>query len=120
MGGEPNWRYLDDYGGMPSSHTAFMFSLMTIAIIAEGIYSLSFAVAFVISVVIIRDALGYRMHLQHHAEVLNKLVKRLPESEQPEFPKHLEETVGHKPLEIIVGALLGIFITLLWWWIFPF
>ncbi|MFH1509133.1 MAG: divergent PAP2 family protein [bacterium] len=114
---EPNWRYLDDYGGMPSSHTAFMMSLLTIVLLHDGLNTITAAITTIITIVIIRDALGYRMYLQRHAEVLNKLIKRLPAEDHKNYPQHLEETVGHTIWEILVGGALGISISILLWYL---
>lgn len=104
--------HLPHYGGMPSAHTAFAFSLLTVIAWEDGIGSSTFAIAVVLAIIILDDALRMRIFLGHHGEALHKLIKKLPENEQKTFPL-LETSLGHKPLEAAVGALVGIVLTLL-------
>ena len=101
------------YGGMPSAHTAFAFSLATVIAIKEGIYSADFAIAATAVIFILDDALRMRIFLSRHGEALHKLVDRLPAAEQKDFP-YLEKRLGHKTSEAIAGAVLGIVLS----WIF--
>lgn len=110
---EPNWRYIEDYGGMPSSHTAFLISLDTAVYLMEGIYSAAFAIAIIFTIIIVRDALGLRTLIGEHAKALNGLIRELPEEKKKNFPKHLEETIGHTSWEVLVGGLLGFALTYL-------
>ena len=85
---ETNWRYLDDYGGMPSGHTAFLVALDTAIILVFGWQSIPFVIAAIFTIVIVRDALGLRTLIGEHAKTLNKLIKKIPESERKDLPKH--------------------------------
>lgn len=104
--------HLPHYGGMPSAHTAFAFSLLTIIGWESGIESPAFAIAVVLAVIILDDALRMRIFLGHHGEALHKLIGKLPKNEQKTFPL-LETQLGHKPVEAFVGALTGVILTLL-------
>lgn len=104
--------HLPHYGGMPSAHTAFAFSLLTVIASESGIASPSFAIAIVLAVIILDDALRMRIFLGHHGEALHKLIEKLPEKEQKSFPL-LETQLGHKPVEAFAGALVGIILTLI-------
>jgi len=108
-------RMLNSYGGMPSSHTAFVVSLTTVVGIADGITSTTFVIALVVSVITIRDAIGFRMYLSEHARIINQLIAELPAREKPKFPKHIIERIGHTPLQAAAGALVGVISTIILW-----
>jgi acid phosphatase family membrane protein YuiD len=99
-------------GGMPSSHSAFVSALATGVGLTEGWASTSFALALVFSLVVMYDAAGVRLAASKQARVLNKMVKEL--FDEREFHhERLKEFIGHTPVEVIVGALLGVFFG--WW-----
>lgn len=104
-------RHLPHYGGMPSAHTAFAFSMLTVIAYSSGITSPIFAVATVLAVIILDDALRMRIFLGRHGEALARLIDRLPKKDQESFPP-LERQLGHKPIEAIVGAGVGILLTI--------
>lgn len=103
---------LPRYGGMPSAHTAFAFSLATVIAIAEGVTSASFVIAATLVIFVLDDALRMRIFLERHGEALGKLTAKLPKEAQRDFP-HLETRLGHTPQEVFAGALLGIVLTLI-------
>jgi len=102
------------YAGMPSGHSALMVSLTTITGLTEGLFSPLFAISFIITLVIINDALRLRNYLSQHGEVLNILVKDLKNDNvlDQKYP-HLLEKIGHTKKEVLAGSALGIFIGLL-------
>ncbi|MEI6288030.1 MAG: divergent PAP2 family protein [bacterium] len=101
-----NWQHLmSDYGGMPSSHTAYVASLATVVALREGFDSATFAVALVIMVVVIRDAVGFRREIGKDATLTNKIAKEVFKNKK-DF-QYLHERVGHTPLQVIVGFILG-------------
>ncbi len=104
--------HLPHYGGMPSAHTAFAFSLLTVIAWEDGIGSSTFAITVVLAIIILDDALRMRIFLGHHGEALHKLITKLPKEEQKTYPL-LETSLGHKPIEAAVGALVGIALTLI-------
>lgn len=112
-GGRPDWRVLNEYGGMPSSHTAFMVSLSTAVGLHEGFRSAAFAVAFITMLIIVRDAIGFRQYLSEHGRLIKGLLEQLPMVDRQRLAPHLQERLGHTPLEAFVGGLLGIGVTLL-------
>lgn len=96
-------------GGMPSSHSAFVTALATGVGIREGWASTTFALALVFSLIVMYDAAGVRLAASKQAATLNKMVKEL--FDEREFHhERLKELIGHTPVEVIVGALLGILI----------
>ncbi|MBU4217020.1 divergent PAP2 family protein [Candidatus Parcubacteria bacterium] len=109
-----NLSNLAAYSGMPSGHSAMMFSLSTIVGLTEGFDSALFAVTFVMTVLIIRDAVGLRQYLGQHGKTLNLLVKDLDEDKMLDntYP-HLLEKIGHTPLQVFVGSIIGISISLI-------
>ncbi len=105
---------LPQYGGMPSAHTAFATSLATIVSLTDGIRTGSFAVAICLMIFILDDALRLRVFLGRFGVAIRRLIKLLPEEERHNLP-HIEGRIGHKVPEVIVGALIGIFGTILLW-----
>ena len=95
-------------GGMPSSHSAFVSSMTTAVGITEGFGSAQFAIAFVLSFIVMYDASGVRKAAGDQAKVINDLQEML----HTEVPVYLKELLGHTRLEVIVGCLLGIAIAL--------
>ncbi len=116
--GEFRWSALQEYGGMPSAHTAFVITLDTVIWRQEGWASPAFAVAAIFSLLIIRDAIGLRQYLSEHGRILNMLIRELPDKEERKFPSHLVERMGHTPLQAFVGGCIGLLIGLaLYAWI---
>jgi acid phosphatase family membrane protein YuiD len=98
-------------GHMPSAHTAYVASLVITMWLFEGYRSPMFAVSLIMATIVITDALKLRAHVGHQAEYINRIILKLNLDEK-EF-SHLKERVGHKPKEVVVGAFLGILLTLL-------
>ncbi len=100
-------------GGMPSSHTSTVCALATSIGFTEGFGSSSFALAAIVAVVVMVDATGVRRATGENAKVLNKLAHDVfVEKNSEYFTKDLKELVGHKPIEVLCGAFLGILIPL--------
>ena len=108
-----SWSLFNEYGGMPSSHTAFVAGLLATVALYQGINNTVFSVALIFAIITVRDATGFRRHLGKHAQVLNKIVKELPDSKQSDFPI-LPERLGHTPFQVLVGAIIGALIPILW------
>ncbi len=108
------WHDVFAYSDMPSGHTAVTVSLVTILGLKLGISSPVFAAAFVFTAIVITDAIGLRNYLGQHGKTLNVLVKDLKEDEflDRSYPKQLER-IGHTPLQVIVGAFVGIITSLI-------
>ncbi|MCL2759544.1 MAG: divergent PAP2 family protein [Treponema sp.] len=96
-------------GGMPSSHSAVVCSLATSAGIYEGVDSNFFIFCIVFAMVVLRDSVGVRRAAGLQAKALNNLGKQCAKLTGLEF-RSVKEIQGHTPLEVIVGALLGIII----------
>lgn len=98
-------RLLDGAGGMPSSHSALVASLTTVLALNEGITSPVFAVSLIFAFVVIYDAMGVRYETGKQAVIINQLTKKMNLKKQFQ---QLKEKVGHKPIEVLFGTLLGI------------
>lgn len=111
-----HWHDIFAYSDMPSGHTATVTSLTTIIALRDGIFAPSFAVAFVFMTIVITDAIGLRNYLGQHGKTLNILVKDLKEDDflDNSYPKQLEH-IGHTPLQVVIGAIIGISVSLIGW-----
>lgn len=99
-------------GGMPSSHSSFVTSLSTLVGMELGINSMEFAIVAVFSIIIMYDASGVRRAVGKQAAVLNQIIDDLHHKKHIE-QKKLKELVGHTPIEVLFGALLGILTALI-------
>lgn len=97
-------------GGMPSSHTALVISLATAILRKHGFASTEFAMAAAIAGIVMYDAMGVRRQAGEHAKLLNKIVKNIftKEFDPRESTAALKEYLGHTPLEVLGGAILGL------------
>lgn len=107
-----DWRRCFGMGGMPSSHSAFVFSLMLSVAVKETVASTHFALAFAMAAVVIYDAMGVRRETGKQGEVLNQIVSQVLVEGNPITEKQLKELVGHTPLEVIGGVIVGSLVTL--------
>lgn len=110
-GGRVTLRVAVGTGGMPSSHTAFVCAAAFSCGIVRGFSSVEFALGFTMAAVVIYDALGVRWEAGRHAAVINALEARLQPSDTAFTP--LETSLGHRPIEVICGGLLGILMAIL-------
>jgi acid phosphatase family membrane protein YuiD len=94
---------------MPSSHGAMVSAMTTSIAIKEGIQSYLFAFSVFMALIIMRDAMGVRRSAGIQAKSLNSLGKSMEERMGVEYHA-VKEVQGHTPLEVVIGALLGIFI----------
>ena len=103
-------RLLGD-GGMPSSHSATVMALVTATALNYGADTFEFAVAGVLALITMHDAMGVRRETGKQAKVINNMMdwfKQMDSNISPE--QQLKEFVGHTPLQVLFGALLGILI----------
>ena len=102
-----NFKRILGAGGMPSSHSAVVTTLATLIGKYEGVDSAIFAVSFVVAFVVMYDACGVRRAAGKQAALLNKLVET-PGLTGVQVSEKLVEVLGHTPVQVIVGALIGI------------
>jgi acid phosphatase family membrane protein YuiD len=107
-----NLRVLAETGGMPSSHAAIVMGMTTAVGKYAGVSSAAFAIALIFSFVVMYDAAGLRRAAGRQAAILNRLVEDLVHMRGMQEQK-LRELLGHTPVEVVVGALLGIGVGLL-------
>lgn len=110
-------RILND-GGMPSVHSALVSALATSAGLTHGFSSGLFAVSAVLAIVVMHDASGIRRQSGKHAEVINEIMEILKNEPFPNHIKKLKEILGHTPLQVFMGCLLGISVALLYHFFF--
>ena len=96
-------------GGMPSSHSSLVMALTTAIGKVHGVSSDLFAVSLAFSLIVMYDASGVRRAVGKHASILNIIIDDLAHLKPIEYDK-LKELVGHTPLEVLAGAMLGIII----------
>ncbi|WP_313071628.1 divergent PAP2 family protein [Lacrimispora sp.] len=100
-------------GGMPSSHSSTVCALTTAASYRYGVGSFEFAVCFVLSMIVMYDAMGVRRETGKQAKLLNSILLENPLKLKGELIQEtLKEYVGHTPLQVAAGALLGILLAL--------
>ncbi|MGN0347114.1 MAG: divergent PAP2 family protein [Lachnospiraceae bacterium] len=96
-------------GGMPSSHSATVCGLATAVGINYGLGSVEFAIAGVLAIIVMYDALGVRREAGRQAKVLNEMLDYFSSvGKKMTAQERLKEFVGHTPLQVIVGATIGI------------
>lgn len=106
-------RLFNGTGGMPSSHTSFSSSVTMLIGYNIGFDSPIFAVALVFMLITAYDAMGLRFESGKQAEAINLLFDELGKIRKPRYVfKKLKESLGHKPLEVLVGLLLGTTVSL--------
>lgn len=101
-------------GGMPSSHSATVCALSTAAYINYGASSYEFAIALILALIVMYDAMGVRRETGIHASVLNDMLQAFEKMGHKELSAEdkLKEFVGHTPLQVLIGAILGIVIAI--------
>lgn len=104
-------RTLVTTGGMPSSHTALVVGLATSVGLLEGFNSVIFDVSLVLAMVVMYDAAGVRRAAGKQARIINQIIFDLQHSLSFKESR-LKELLGHTPLEVVGGAILGILVAL--------
>ena len=101
-------------GGMPSSHSATVCALATSAAYMYSIQSFEFTISFVLAVIVMHDARGVRLETGKQAKILNMILEENPFEWSAEVrDNNLKELVGHTPLQVVCGAVLGIAVAVL-------
>ncbi len=95
-------------GGMPSGHSAMVTSVAVIGALVYGTASFQFAICASLAVIVCHDAMGVRLETGKQAVIINELTRAfdvLMTNKHPEVK--LKEFVGHTPIQVIAGALVG-------------
>ena len=110
-----NWERVVGGGGMPSSHSSTVGALATAACINYGAASFEFAISAVFAIIVMYDAMNVRLETGKQGAILNILIKnedikaKLDETSRDKWTETiLKEYVGHTPIQVLVGLLLGI------------
>ena len=107
-----NFKRLMQAGGMPSSHSGVVISLTTMIGKNVGINSPLFAVALIFSFIVMYDAAGVWRAAGKQSKLLNKIVET-PGLTSLQVSERLVEVLGHTPVQVIVGAAIGVIVGLL-------
>ena len=111
-------------GGMPSGHSATVSAMAAMALLHYGVGSFEFAISAMLAIIVMHDAMGVRLETGKQAEVINELTNLIEEiiddfnqeeSWENKFKKvfsedKLKEYVGHTPIQVIAGCILGIIV----------
>lgn len=110
-GRKASWVRLFQTGGMPSSHASTVVALATSVALLKGMRSVEFAMSMVFSSIVLYDATGIRRAAGEHAKALNRLVKSIEHKDDfEEIEANFKEFLGHTPLEVFWGCVLGLII----------
>jgi len=112
--GKWDWHRFHGSGGMPSSHTSMVVSASIMLGALNGFDSALFAAALVFSSVVMYDATGVRRETGRQAEIINQILQDVLINGRPISNVELKELVGHKPIEVAAGAILGIAIAVVY------
>lgn len=107
-----DFRWFLGTGGMPSAHSAGVAALAAGVGLQAGFHTAGFAVAAMFALVTMFDAQGVRRSAGRQAIVLNKIIDEIYTSGQFK-EEHLKELIGHTPVEVVVGAVVGCLIAFL-------
>ena len=99
-------------GGMPSSHSATVCALVTSAAYVYGFSSFEFAISFFFALVVMVDAMGVRRETGKQAQLLNMMMEEdFWNFDDPRaFEMRFKELIGHTPLQVVCGAVLGVIV----------
>jgi uncharacterized protein len=107
-----NWRRMVETGGLPSAHSALVVGLAMGVGLSEGWQSTVFAICLVYALVVMYDAIGIRREAGKHADLLNELLMISLIKDVYKQREKLRDLLGHTPLEVFAGALIGVMMAL--------
>ncbi|MCR5417618.1 MAG: divergent PAP2 family protein [Lachnospiraceae bacterium] len=109
------WERLLGDGGMPSSHSATVCGMAGAAFFTCGPASPEFGIALIIAIIVMHDASGVRLETGKQAVLLNKMMESFARLGDPGITaqERLKEFVGHTKLQVLMGGLLGILLSIL-------
>ena len=111
--GRFEWSRLFGDGGMPSGHSATVTALATSSALKFGLGSEVFAMSAILAVIVMHDAMSVRLESGKQARLLNEVVELLKSKSVLLDAKKLKELLGHTPLQVFFGALLGLVVSLM-------
>ena len=101
-------------GGMPSSHTALVVALTHMTGSVHGFNTVEFSLSFVLAIIVMYDAAGVRRQTGTQASVINEIVNKIFIEGEKITEKDLKEIVGHTPMEVFGGFIVGILVALIY------
>ncbi len=104
-----NFKRILGAGGMPSSHSAVVTALATMIGKSQGLTSPIFALSVIFACVVMYDAAGIRRAAGKQAKLLNKLIET-PGLTNLQVQEKLVEVLGHTPVQVLAGALIGVIV----------
>ena len=108
-----DWHRFVSSGGMPSSHSAFVVACTTAVAQTEGLASPLFGVCVVMAAVVMYDACNVRRSAGDTAKLVNQLLRHVEKLTAEDFADDLKIIMGHTPLQVLIGALLGVAVGML-------
>lgn len=109
-------RLMMSAGGMPSSHSSSVTAAMLGVGLFEGFNTPLFGLAFVVTMIVLYDAAGVRRQAGIQAHKINQIINELLQG-HPLSQKQLQEVLGHTPLQVFMGFLLGVVVALAVWYV---
>lgn len=106
-----NFKIFTTTGGMPSSHSAGVIALSMTVGYNEGMNSIPFAIALGFAFVVMYDAAGIRRSAGKIAATMNRVMEEFYSHRPSAAGEKLKELLGHTPLEVFIGAILGAFVS---------
>ena len=100
-------------GGMPSSHSALVTALATGIGTTKGLESGEFAIAAIFATIVMYDATGVRQAAGNQAKILNQLLEELFTGDHHLTEIRLKELLGHTPIQVLIGGIMGVMISLI-------
>lgn len=117
MKGDVNLKYFIKSGNMPSVHTAIVVALLVSVAFVEGVDSTFFGIALVLAMIVVYDAIGVRRAVGEQGTLLERLLQLQKDRINRVTPRgekiNLIEVLGHTPLEVAAGAVVGLVVSLL-------
>lgn len=105
-------------GGMPSGHSATVTSMALMVGLVRGFGTVEFAISFILATIVCHDATGVRRETEKQAFLINELVKAFSELSEDKLPEvKLKQFVGHSPIQVIAGILVGIATASVMYWL---
>jgi acid phosphatase family membrane protein YuiD len=106
------WGWFLTAGGMPSSHSSMVMAVTVTTGLTLGFDSILFGVTLALALIVMYDAAGVRRESGNQAKAINSLVEQFFSDHELDFDR-LKELIGHEPIEVLAGALLGTVIAIL-------
>ena len=108
-----NWERMIGDGGMPSAHSATVTSICIFSALQHGANSYEFAISAILAIIVCHDAMGVRLETGKQAIILNEIIEEIAALAEANFSEvKLKEFVGHTPIQVAAGILIGIIVAL--------